>query len=174
MCGVGVFQGFGQDWGSPRHFWGMCFRAGGLDSKREDRKGKADPGEIRHEEVRQAMGRGEVALHGSVCRLGSLGKVLENQVNTGGLGLTSEARVPGSGWEVVSLLLGPNSQQSRCPACEGIPRDARRLSAPPSWPSSPHPGPPPGNAARPEPAFSCRSQRPPRHEIPHLGKGTIS
>lgn len=53
------------------------------------------------------MGRGEVALHGSVCRLGSLGKVLENQENTGGLGLTSEAWVPEGGWEVESHLLGP-------------------------------------------------------------------
>jgi hypothetical protein len=37
---------------------------------------------------------------------------------------------------------------------------------------SPHPGQPPGNAAHPEPASSYRSQRPPRHEILALEKGT--
>ena len=65
---------------------------------------------------------------------------------------------------------GPHSRPPRCLACEGTPPGARRLSAPPEWPASPHPGQPPGNAARPEPASSCRSPRLPRREILHLRK----
>lgn len=44
MNAVGVFLGFSQDWGSPRHSWGMCFQAGGPNSKCEHRKGKTGPG----------------------------------------------------------------------------------------------------------------------------------
>ena len=106
--------------------------------------------------------------------LGSLGKGREVQatgapkVSTTRLALASDAWVPGRRW--AAGLLGPHSQRSRCPACAGTPPGARRPSAPPEWPWSPHPGQPPGNAAHPEPASSCRSQHPPRREILHLGE----